>query len=282
MAMDGQQFDDLARGLAATRSRRSVLKGVLAALVGSVAGSARAPARTLAAPGICDQRGYQACQRDARERFRLCTENCNGAFCRGADRDPDMCVGCQTNCLLIRHRDEGQCQAAGGCSAGQACCGDACVDLSTDPGNCGACGDACGEHKVCSDGSCECAAGYLNCGDGVCRDPQADQHFCGCYTDCGDCYICQDGTCTPNKTCPGGAVQDPVSCECVCPDARIECNGQCVDIDTDPTNCGTCGTTCAAGEMCVGGSCEAACPAGKSCPGDGIVNWGEQTCCAED
>jgi hypothetical protein len=34
--------------------------------------------------------------------------------------------------------------------------------------------------------------------------------------------------------------------------------------------------------MCVGGSCEAACPAGKSCPGDGIVNWGEQTCCAAD
>lgn len=202
--MDGQQFDDLARGLAATRSRRSVLKGVLAALVSSVAGSARAPARTLAAPGICDQRGYQACQRDARERFRLCTENCNGAFCRGADRDPDMCVGCQTNCLLIRHRDEGQCQAAGGCSAGQACCGDACVDLSTDPGNCGACGDACGEHKVCSDGSCECAAGYLNCGDGVCRDPQTDQHFCGCYTDCGDCYICQDGTCTPTKPVPAG------------------------------------------------------------------------------
>lgn len=37
-----------------------------------------------------------------------------------------------------------------------------------------------------------------------------------------------------------------------CPDANVACNGVCVDLATDPANCGGCGKTCniAGGEVC--------------------------------
>ncbi len=265
--MDGRRFDDLARGLAAARSRRSVLKGVVTALIGGLAGVPRRPAEASAASAVCEPKGYQDCFADAQTRLQICIDNCNSAFCRGADREPDVCLACQFNCQLVLRTDLQRCEEGGGCSAGQACCGSACTDLTADPANCGACGAACAANEVCSDGSCECAPGYGDCGDGVCRDPQTDQHFCGCYTDCGDCYICQDGSCTPNKTCPTGMVQDPTSCECVCSSDTTECGGQCIDTSTDAANCGGCGTACGQGETCSGGSCTSTCEP-FSCPGD--------------
>jgi hypothetical protein len=33
------------------------------------------------------------------------------------------------------------------------------------------------------------------------------------------------------------------------------CNGACVDFDTSPANCGSCGAACAAGQICVDGGC---------------------------
>ena len=40
------------------------------------------------------------------------------------------------------------------------------------------------------------------------------------------------------------------------------CGGVCTDTRFDPTNCGGCGTACAAGQVCSQGSCAAACGAG--------------------
>jgi hypothetical protein len=37
-----------------------------------------------------------------------------------------------------------------------------------------------------------------------------------------------------------------------CPDGESDCEGICVDLDTDPLNCGTCGIECADNEKCVG------------------------------
>ncbi|MFM9105100.1 MAG: hypothetical protein ACKOWF_00160, partial [Chloroflexota bacterium] len=53
------------------------------------------------------------------------------------------------------------------CRAGRKRCGKACVDLSANPGNCGACGRACGSGAACVAGRC-CRVGEVNCG-GVCR-----------------------------------------------------------------------------------------------------------------
>lgn len=49
----------------------------------------------------------------------------------------------------------------------------------------------------------------------------------------------------PTSTCNQG--------EC-CPLSRF-CGGECRDTNSDESNCGACGNTCAAGEICCGGSC---------------------------
>jgi hypothetical protein len=40
-----------------------------------------------------------------------------------------------------------------------------------------------------------------------------------------------------------------------CGQGRASCGGVCIDILTDPANCGGCGGLCAASEACVGGAC---------------------------
>ncbi len=46
------------------------------------------------------------------------------------------------------------------------------------------------------------------------------------------------------------------------------CSGVCVDTNTDTANCGSCGTVCGAGNICVAGSCQLSCPEGTmTCSG---------------
>ena len=40
-----------------------------------------------------------------------------------------------------------------------------------------------------------------------------------------------------------------------CPQPLVECNGRCIDVQSNPSDCGACGSACAAGEVCVGASC---------------------------
>jgi hypothetical protein len=42
---------------------------------------------------------------------------------------------------------------------------------------------------------------------------------------------------------------------CVCPAGFTPCDGQCVDLLTDSTHCGSCGNACDTGEVCLDGSC---------------------------
>jgi hypothetical protein len=53
------------------------------------------------------------------------------------------------------------------------------------------------------------------------------------------------GRCRPGKT---GA-------QCLCPTGQTLCGTTCADLQTDPANCGVCGTVCAAGQACVSASC---------------------------
>jgi hypothetical protein len=47
-----------------------------------------------------------------------------------------------------------------------------------------------------------------------------------------------------------------------------KCGTECVDTRVDPSNCGSCGTVCAAGKICTSGSCKDNCPATqKACGG---------------
>src|SRR4029077_2033524 len=89
-----------------------------------------------------------------------------------------------------------------GCDAGAPMqCGGMCVDPSSDPNHCGACGNACATavghaQPACDAGGCSfaCNAGYGAC-DGGCVDETTDNAHCGGWGGAG----------AGGKTCPGGA-----------------------------------------------------------------------------
>ena len=113
------------------------------------------------------------------------------------------------------------------CGAGERCCGGACVDLDTDPDNCGRCGNPCDVCQVCHDGTCQgLADGQFDCtgaplaaaGGGVCTT--------GPHTG-----ICDGGLCH----CGPGGDFDAVANICRCnQDSTINCDddatGQCCEI----------------------------------------------------
>ncbi len=203
------------------------------------------------------------------------------------------------------------------CTAGQAACNGACVDILSNPANCGNCGVACPGGQVCQSGVCGCATGQLLCA-GACIDPVTSPtncgacgHACVARQDCvgGQCS-CQAGT----ATCPTGCVDlmttatDCGACGNACPATtpfcsqgictascaagETSCGTSCVDIQTDEANCGTCGRACAAGQTCALGQCNCAaagqldCGAGcvdtlsnsANCGQCGIVCAGGQSC----
>src|SRR5690606_34574007 len=110
------------------------------------------------------------------------------------------------------------------CAGGAERCGNACVDVTSDPANCGACGNACGAGEACVDGACGgvgCPATQILCG-GACVDTTTDRHHCGAC----------DAACADGEICAGG------SCELSCPAGQTVCDGACVATDSDPVHCG--------------------------------------------
>ena len=105
------------------------------------------------------------------------------------------------------------------CAPNQSKCTGVCVDLSSDPLNCGTCGTACFATQVCSSGQCVC--------------PTDNPDLCGtrCVnlqnttTDCGACYK----GCSPMRCIAGS---------CACATTDITCStaaGQaCFDGMSDP------------------------------------------------
>ncbi len=65
----------------------------------------------------------------------------------------------------------------------------------------------------------------------------------------------------------------------VCPAGRTYCNTEtCVNTQTSFSNCGACGRSCAAGQVCSGGACRASCPSGTiSCTGDCVPTYSTTT-----
>jgi len=138
-------------------------------------------------------------------------------------------------------------------------------DTATDVMNCGACGTVCSESPPngssgCSGGSCTlvCDPGFENCDDDAmtgCESLLSAAATCGgCMTSCE----------APTPLCQG----DPgsgYSCVSTCMGGLAECGTVCADLDTDPLNCGTCGTACMVGDhaaaLCASGSCGMTCDA---------------------
>ena len=103
------------------------------------------------------------------------------------------------------------------CNLPQKLCVGACVDPRFDPSNCGACGNACTDGKVCVAGSCDvsCPKGSDKCaldgagggaGVSVCADFLVDRNHCGaCAEKCATAEVCAAGKCA--LECAGGATK---------------------------------------------------------------------------
>lgn len=161
------------------------------------------------------------------------------------------------------------------CLPGQDRCGGAvCRNLSTDPANCGACGNVCPTRPhalaTCSGGSCVlvCEIGHLNCDgnltNGCETSPATDVNNCG---GCG--MVCPSLPNTAPSMCMGGV------CSFGCGAGYANCDGNLtngceVSTSTDPMNCGGCGRACGAGQTCRAGVCM--CPTGWPACGGACPN----------
>jgi hypothetical protein len=193
------------------------------------------------------------------EPFDVMTDEANCGGCGNVcDAGLSCCGG---ECVDATSSDEFCSATAGTCGAecdGTTCCGGGCADTDTDAMNCGACGNACDTGDIC-------------CG-GECLDDDYDE------ANCGGCGItCSDGA---NPDCCTGTCSPDASCDitpAICTGMGLEfCDGACVDDDTDENNCGACGTTCDAGDVCCGGTCVDSDP--THC-GGACTDCGSDLCC---
>jgi hypothetical protein len=181
----------------------------------------------------------------------------SSAWARGPDACKNFCLRCPKS---VRNQCLSACRACSGdtarvcgscgnyacCAAGFTCCSGACVDRLEDFYNCGACGKVCvrdpNEYGECIDGQCvfTCFEGADRC-NGTCTFLDSDPNHCGeCGNVCPDSApFCSQGACIANT--------------CVFP--FIPCGGVCVDPTSNRNNCGGCGVQCADDEACISGFC---------------------------
>ncbi|HEY8076761.1 MAG TPA: hypothetical protein VIF62_21695 [Labilithrix sp.] len=200
----------------------------------------------------------------------VCTLGCKAdADCKISPASPHcdasrhQCVQCvtTTDCSNMQKcSPSGECvdgcdlDAGSTCAAGKSCCGGLCLDTTTDPLNCGACGTACsavnGTPK-CSGSNCSwtCAAGFAHCSGG--SNSGCETNVKTSLTHCGSCgtncttqvqnangVACNSGSCT-FSTCQtnfgncDGITSNGCDCACgqvgqiCCPPLSACANGKC-------------------------------------------------------
>lgn len=130
------------------------------------------------------------------------------------------------------------------------------VEVTSDPKNCGACGNACTPGTACINGKCGCPDGKILCGE-LCVDAQKDDYNCGgcgivCKTPAGACapanarFGCFKGTCG-HLICRSGTA------DCNGDLLSAGCSGDGCEVTslTARENCGGCGIKCTGAEDCV-------------------------------
>ena len=222
----------------------------------------------------------------------VCGLDCNetgshedGCYCDGVNtiecEEPKEChfFTCQLHCSSGWSADGCYCDSNGSavkCTGEKSCQGGACVlecgSISTDEELACSCVDGeivyCAEEgEVCFDGECliDCDNNGQpdmelpcmgDCDLGVC-DPTEVCTPQGCAFDCdGDGFLdfpqpcggCGEPTCGVGEMCSASA--------CICRPGLSRCGGECVDTDSNPNHCGSCGNMCSVGEICCEDGCE--------------------------
>lgn len=161
----------------------------------------------------------------------------------GSARCAGVCtsIGRQGSCPISQ-----TCQATGcGCAEKLRLVPDTrtCVDVTSNAAHCGELYRACTEKQACRKGQCVCGGRTVLC-SGVCLEPkffEDNSEHCGaCGNACTSKEQCVNGNCR-NKCNLGG---------------RVECSGECVDLQSDCRHCGACDRHCRLGEYCVNGKLE--------------------------
>jgi hypothetical protein len=185
---------------------------------------------------------------------------------------------------------EGQSVVGGACAAGYTQCGNQCIDLDSDPENCGACGSSCPAGIACAFGGCTSGADAQKPDAGDAGPDSASPDALASGDASGDVAESRgsqtdgpatDGPATHDGPQSDGPGNDGPSSDAAPPDAApsdgagdgglggdgsadealctlplVDCGGQCIDTTMDPGNCGSCGTTCYSGicqsSQCVG------------------------------
>jgi hypothetical protein len=290
--MDDHHFDDLARRMALSTSRRALLRCALAMTGATVVAALRG--RSAAAKPNCVEHGcgVSSCSQ-CDEETGQCLRSCSHAACQ-------RCNGSTGSCESTCERPCTRCNGAGRClsceevyGVSALCCDGACT-VASDPRNCGACGNACGALGTCvptfdadhnfvgyacrslPGGPCSSAEQcyYSNgfCCDGICR--QLDLENCeGCGLGCGEFEQCfsQGGPFTCCADAELGATCGTGGPDC-CP-GQFCCDGVCILQSRE--NCGGCGVTCAACEVCAFSEATGE----TSCQVCGAVPEEQQICC---
>ncbi len=253
--------------------------------------------------------------------------NCVDCVAKGETCDPSAlrCQGCTPSCAqatscgqqdgcggVCNGAEGGTCVAGASCDdhatchcdgAHQALCYDAqfqqhCLDVGSDPDNCGGCGRICPTGVACVDGACACPTGNHYCAGqsgeaGVCTNLGTDPNHCGsCYGACpgtacvhGACAPCPSGTTSCGNGCVdlqtsavdcgvcGNVCPTGIACTngiCDCGGGEIGCAGTCIDPTSDPANCGACSKACPQGVSCQSGQC--VCPGNATLCGSMCTN----------
>src|SRR5207237_491381 len=126
------------------------------------------------------------------------------------------------------------------CGCAKPNCNGLCLDFSSDPSNCGACGNTCGGMQpwtmACQNSTCVCPRGYADCNhipvDGCETNVFYDPHNCGaCGNACAAPTVCSGrGQCVP---CPPGQTY-----------CALNGSSYCADLTSDGKSCGSCGNAC--------------------------------------
>ena len=200
---------------------------------------------------------------------------CCAGTCVDTNSDAYHCGKCWNQCRNHEVCDSGSCKSPSAktcspaCDSNRRCCGETCIDVLTDPKNCGICGVACPDGIACVDGKCDVKP-TCQCSDGKVCDENGD-----CVVKCGSSLCRPDESCCGNTCTTLDTVKHCGSCDNACQGNAPFCQyGACADkcspqtCEAQSAQCGTvndgCGNaldcgSCADGKVCTSNQCVDAC-----------------------